>query len=124
MSKYVRTEDGKIFEIGKFTNQNGVEINITIENGDVSENFGGKFTQFHGLEKESDNLEKLFDEYVWDEAVVSFIDKNKFTYKHDDYIFDLNETIIKEGFYGAIWVKKKGLIYVAKLNEDEEWELI
>ena len=122
MAKYVRLKDGTICD-------DGDKYRIDEEGNYCEiETFMGRSEEVimipkDNIVKESDNIEDLFDEYVWDEDIISFKDMDKFTFENDDYIFDLDETKIKEGIYGAIWTNK-GLIYVAKMNKDEKWELI
>lgn len=73
--------------------------------------------------KESNNLEDLFDEIVDYKE-----DRSRLYYTYDVKDFAimrrLNHNDKNATFYGAIWVKDKGLIFVAKLNEKGEWELI
>lgn len=121
-SKYIRLKDGTICD--------DIEKYLLDEEGNYCE-----FRTFMGIneeviiipkdniEKESDNLEDLCDEFIWDEQIICFSDKDKFHYENDDYIFDLDKEKIKEGIYAAVWTDK-GLIYVARMNKDGEWELI
>ena len=72
----------------------------------------------------SDNLAELCDEFVI--HVISEETEFEAHYEYDD--FDtFKGAKIKEGYkgshYGAIWTDK-GLIYVAKMNEDGELVLI
>lgn len=73
--------------------------------------------------KESDNLEDLCDEFV----VVSNTEPANYRRNWtllDKAKEDYNEiTCPKKELYGAIWTNT-GLAYVAKLNENEELELI
>ena len=65
--------------------------------------------------READDIEELFDEIVY----VPKADSHPcvtHSIKHPSYA-DYYEV------YGAIWTKR-GLIYVAKLNEKGEWELL
>lgn len=76
----------------------------------------------------SDNLMSLFDEFIWDKDIIRFIDPTHFSYVNDDFIFELDEQIIKEGIYGAVWFDNlKGapvLKGVAKMIKVEEFKLL
>ena len=73
---------------------------------------------------QSDNLAELCDEFVID--IVSIETKEKYHWIYDDYS-TFKGASIKEGYkgnkYGAIWTNK-GLIYIAKMNDKGELELI
>lgn len=64
--------------------------------------------------KQSDSIEELLDKFV-----ISSENGEKFIYDP----FDLDGWIIEGTLYGAIWTER-GLIYVAKLNDKGEWELL
>ena len=75
---------------------------------------------------QSENLEELCDQIVYN----GYLYQNKITCDGslvEDSFEELEEPItdemIKEGVYGAIWTNK-GLIYVAKINESGDLELI
>lgn len=75
---------------------------------------------------QSENLEELCDQIVYDYRLY----QNKITWDGrlvEDSFEELDEPItdemIKDGIYGAIWTSK-GLIYVAKMNEKGELELL
>ena len=56
--------------------------------------------------KSSEDLFDLVDEWFWHESFIFFhTDNIRFTYLHDDYIFILDDSILKDGVYGAIWTK-------------------
>ena len=108
-SMYIRTKDG-IYE--------------TRENGETYNGFGCKFNnetiKIHKKDilNQSENLEELCDEFVG-------IDKTcenghqllrAIPYKCANFW--------NGGVYGAIWVDGKGLIYVAKMNDKGDLELI
>lgn len=75
--------------------------------------------------KQADNLNELFDEFIHDNRIIRFESRSKkyFYYLGDDFDFDVDKKMIEEGIYGAIWTSK-GLIYVAKMNEKGELELL
>lgn len=69
--------------------------------------------------KQADTIEELCDEFV-------YIRPNGIYEWHNDFVgneYEIN--LIKDGYqiYGAIWTDK-GLIYVAKMNEKGELELL
>lgn len=110
--KYIRTKDGCItegnFEIGKTIATLYGDEQITKENT-------------------ADTIEELCDEFVIDNPLnwrpfpftTPDVDKVKLLLKnHPVSLIKYNIKI-----YGAIWTDK-GLIYVAKLNEKGEWELL
>lgn len=89
--------------------------------------------------KESDNLEDLFDEFIahWKKDDKEFgtngtywKDNNEkpryFQYNNLDVICSeisyFASSLDRLDIYGALWTDK-GLIYVAKMNKDGEWEL-
>lgn len=121
--KYIRTEYS-IFEIIKESNcYYGSQPRCWSVKG------------FHELFKEDD---KNFKEYRFSDSVKELCDVTVFVDKHGNHEIIYGspeqqrtriEEIIKMGvtegdaFYGAIWTYK-GLIYVAKLNEKGEFELL
>ena len=147
---YIRTKDDNIYDLGSkgvssweyidndtAINKYGVKgafytIYYFDENkGHYSEydNKGGRSCDFideKDILKQSENLEELCDEIVYDYRLY----QNKTTWDDrlvEDSFEELDEPItdemIKEGIYGAIWTSR-GLIYVAKMNENGELELI
>ena len=102
---YIRTKDG-IYEV----EQSQLEDNEEVVNCD--------YGQIHKLEilRKSQSIEELCDEFVvvnntcfnTPQLLGTEIDKDY--YKHEEV-------------YGAIWTSK-GLIYVAKMNDKGELELI
>jgi hypothetical protein len=127
MSKYVRLKDGTICD--------GTDNYKIDEEGNYCEIVSrwGKNEEVimipkDCVEKESDNIEDLFDVYV------TVFDTSKSYYKNifpRQYLFLQNaindlpkiDEIYNPQIYGAIWTDK-GLIYVARMNANEEWELI
>ena len=76
----------------------------------------------------SDNLMSLFDEFIWGKTIIRFIDPTHFSYVNDDFVFELNELVIKEGIYGAVWfdnLKEAPVLKgVAKMIKVEDFKLI
>ena len=103
--KYIRTEEGKIFV------------------ADIYEPIS--------TDKVADTIEELCDEFVFitDDEEINKRDnvklkKHIFLRGQRGLSFTLTEKDKKEnGYYGAIWTDK-GLIYVAKMNEKGEFELL
>lgn len=137
--KYIRTKKGKIYERDKVivVKENGVEIVLLSMSADFVERTRGKTWNYgtNVVVKESDNLEELFDEclYLPDSDiphVVSFgTDQEGKRYvihwsKQGGLVgVDLDRYKNLSAFRGAIYTDK-GLIYVAKLNEKGEFELL
>jgi hypothetical protein len=127
MPKYIRTEKG-IYEVVEDNNKEwGKQIvvkfpkNLNMKLADVKDQ----------IINSSDNLAELCDEFVFNSDVSNYvIDKN--------YVEHAKATILKiykensdidyvkamhPKFYGAIWTDK-GLIYVAKMNDEGKLVLI
>ena len=125
MPKYIRTEANEVLEV--IEEKDCVELGGSFYycKNNISNKIHSKFVLIHKdfVIKESDNLEDLFDEVVCFRedklhcCYSSNLEDFK-TMKKLDYVIEGSI------FYGAVWVKDKGLIFVAKLNENEEWELI
>ena len=122
--KYIRTENG-VYTIDR-EGENPV-IGVT-----PSDEFG-VWSHKSDIIAQADTIEELVEEYIidnWKEKgkpiycfragknELLYVDKNGYTYL---YIPDLLKCGVV--IYGAIWTDK-GLIYVAKMNEKGELELI
>lgn len=121
--KYIRTENGiykvtataetnKIYEYGNcyqiYDHNNCIRKDILIKD----------------IIKQADTIEELCDELVI--AYKDCYEKRTYLYSRTIQEFKENRTNYKSKFftyYGAIWTNK-GLIYVAKMNEKGELELI
>ena len=81
-------------------------------------------TTYEKIITESGKIEELCDEFVYYSPKIQ-IKKYKYEYYHNLSEKEHDLKWLKEGkfIYGAIWTSK-GLIYVAKMNEDGELELI
>lgn len=92
--KYIRTTKG-IWEIEKLTKKDYEWLQM-------------------GENKQADTIEELCDEFV----IVSILTEQNFITKYP-------KSYLHKGFniYGAIWTGK-GLIYVAKMNDKGELELL
>ena len=117
--KYVKTRDGKVF----------AKITWTI-NGEKIIGAIGMYDLYQecDIEKEADNIEELCDEFV-----VEYFNKELNWINHENFnnldtAKEMYEIVINNNrknpiIYGAIWTNK-GLIYVAKMNNKGELELI
>lgn len=123
MKKYIKTNDG-IYETAKHI------VFDTFPSYDQIKS-KRKLIFMNEVNEQADVIEDLCDEYVWDNCLIKFInkEKTKFLIKQANAEYE-EEYDIKEDFdedsspiYGAIWTDK-GLIYVAKMNEKGELELI
>jgi len=117
--KYIRTKDG-IFEV-YFVKDNGVNIGTKayFETKDKSF-FLHDFIPNEKIIKQADTIEELCDEFVW----VTPEGEHHIKPKTGDGLWYLC-CDYKKGhqIYGAIWTDK-GLIYVAKMNDKGELELL
>lgn len=115
--KYLRTKDGFFVYAGKMP--------ISLRNQAKGDYYRGVLDRkYHcygvgilkkeNIIKQSDDIEELIDKFV-----ICSENGDKFIYDP----FKLDGWIVEGTLYGAIWTDK-GLIYVAKLNEKGEWELL
>lgn len=99
--KYIRTKDGRVID------------NEIMCIGFAKDN----------ILKQADTIEELCDEFV----VVGIFDNQIgcccFTFSEAKELKDYAELPQEQIIYGAIWTEK-GLIYVAKMNDKGEWELL
>ncbi len=120
MKKYIRTDKG-VFEIVKEdeTEIYYFEKEEKVKNNDYYATFISKTKNL----LQSDNLAKLCDEFV----LKTTSKESGKSYYGLYYFTDIKHFQVKEGYkgtwYGAIWTDK-GLIYVAKMNEDGELVLL
>ena len=118
--KYIRTKDG-IIDLSKVTiGENGWK--------DIEEYIAFKQEEQKELIKQADTIEDLCDEFVLDHPLFannckclyhSFEKAKNGIKKRSGDAHDLYDFVI----YGAIWTDK-GLIYVVKMNNKEELELL
>ena len=107
--KYIRTKDGRILEINKMVNPCVYETKPNKQG--VYEEIGNGW-----VDKVADTIEELCDEFVivgtnW-QQIIDLEDAKYNCDKHDNL-----------KIYGAIWTNK-GLIYVAKMNDEGKLELL
>lgn len=138
--KYIRTKDGRIIDTSNFVVKREI-----YENGEL------KFYQFlttrfadrqvvelfaNEIIKQADTIEELCDEFVavnikYNSHHLTKIRREKYyepkipMYYAGEHTHDFVDDYIKNKglIYGAIWTDK-GLIYVAKMNEKGELELL
>jgi hypothetical protein len=131
---FVRTKDNRIIKI----DENGCikEFNLLGKKRLFAfrdKRWSYRFENGSDVIKASENLEELFDEYVWKWNKNEFPYSTSRQYVRYGGVGDLKRTIRCEtdyGYYlnqdyeiyGAIWTDK-GLLYVARLNDKGEWEL-
>lgn len=113
---YIRTKDG-VYENAHpyFTEDNKVYMRWDYPSNIEPEFLGDVIAQ-------SENLEELCDEFVIEyfaSEVLVQVRYAEFQWAEEEFESDRKETL-----YGAIRVAGKGLIYVAKLNDKGELELI
>ena len=122
--KYIRTKDGHILEVGKTTDYGFVvmpECNKAVH-------FVDSGNEFVDVVKQANTIEELSDEFVvWYEdyetpITIPLTEKAKFE-KMKEVILAGMKANINCWLKLAIWTDK-GLIYVAKLNDKGEWELL
>ena len=109
--RYIRTENGTIMSYDENTNKIDLPMILNYPNQILAQ---------------ADTIEELCDRYVG-------ISNNKqmiIKYEFDEYYDEYNDTYTKEELlamydviYGAIWTNK-GLIYIAKMNDKGELELL
>ena len=118
MAKYVRTKDGRIIERGIITLIGGNFIN----NRNKAE-----VIYYNNILKEADTIEELCDSYYIDDLCFEGFNFDGVFHEFDEFqtelILLLNEDKANVVGYGFIKTGK-GLIYVAKMNNDGILELI
>ena len=111
---YIRTKN-RIYQVESVLRDNGFVKGYNV--GEMA------FIRKDQVIKQSENLEELCDEFVlYDNQLKTYgvFEKKVITFK-----WIQNHSTIYKGMtiYGAIWTSK-GLIYVAKMNDDGKLELI
>lgn len=108
--KYIRTKDG-IFDIDNYLIENATKKCF---HGIIV----GSYEDFEDIEiiKQADTIEELCDEFVCQRMIFRKLEDV------ETHLRSANEWC-NFNIYGAIWTDK-GLIYVAKLNDKGEMELL
>ena len=120
MSKYIRTKN-RIYQVESILRDNGFVKGYNV--GEMA------FIRKDQVIDQAETINALCDEFVWDKLIIEFRDKTHFHYENDDFIFELNESILKEGIYGAIWVTDDNGAPILKsvskmINMEGELELL
>ena len=114
--KYIRTFDGKIFDTSKET----IIFDTLYPKGE--ELLSNTINIKEDVLKQADTIEELCDEFV-----VSYEDGARIVYQDLEWAKVKAKASLEVGhksiIYGAIWTDK-GLIYVAKMNDKGELELL
>ena len=121
--KYIRTKDGHLLKEHSRQKRLNGEYDTWYKGNGASLLYNH---DHNAIEKEADTIEELCDEFVKHclphsfylvitktSYIMSLIKQKKFATEYE----------IKNGVYGAIWTDK-GLIYVAKMNDKGELELL
>ena len=116
--KYIRTKDNKIIDLSQFKNLPCL-VNEYLDFTIYDFNRYGRFEAI----SQADTIEELCDEFIIQVNVHNIV-------LHDlisalNYVKDYkNHELTKDYIiYGAIWTSK-GLIYIAKMNENGELKLL
>lgn len=74
---------------------------------------------------QADTIKELLSRFVLKGTDIILLNKEHTQYRFEgsNEWFDITDTELRMGIYGAIWTDK-GLIYVAKLNDKKEFELL
>ena len=104
--KYIRTKDGRISYLSSEPNEEITDYEIITSKGTLT------YRREDEVIKVADTIEELCDEFV-------MISGGK--HKLDSGCHSYSDTSIQ--IYGAVWTDK-GLIYVAKMNNKGELELL
>ena len=103
---YIRTKDG----IYKVSHLNAYATHKR-KGETLLEGYKTAYIKNENIIAQSENLEELCDEFVYNNQILSEDDRYNEEYLSQLYCFN--------NIYGAIWTSK-GLIYVAKMNEKGE----
>ena len=113
--KYIRTKDGRIVACGTEEDSGYSKGYIRIQNKPKISATNEPIE----ILKESDTIEELCDEVVYVREGYDNTSENIHLFKKRNRSLFHKELAV----YGAIWTDK-GLLYVAKLNEEGEFELL
>ena len=115
--KYIRTKDGRLLKVRLEYHELPLAENTIVYWTEIGEPFINKQNNF----KLSNTIEELCDEFV----IKAYCSNEPFLFMKEqmgikDFIKKCDKDTI---IYGAIWTDK-GLIYVAKMNNKGELELL
>ena len=115
--KYIRTKDGRILDLNRiklyaesYSFNDESETHLSVEWDIIREEID--------IIAKADTIEELCDEFVYETNENNHYIKDK--HNAIQLFFDNEKPV---AYYGAIWTDK-GLIYVAKMNDKGELELI
>lgn len=132
--KYIRTKDGRIWESCNLTENSkdlwegffvkGNYIYEKIRHWEYGEKYKIEYRKINAIIKQADTIEELCDLYViWlKNRELPLIERTQKGRRLYPSYFEVGECSFDKG-YGAIWTDK-GLIYVAKMNEKGDLELL
>ena len=111
--KYIRTKDGRIIEIPNKHKEIVYDGNVVISLEKIINGVKGEAIVCGIVDKKANTIEKLCDEFVRvREDIRDFLVSDDIPTAREDW-----------DIYGAIRTDK-GLIYVAKMNDNGEFELL
>ena len=122
--KYIRTKDGRIYELQE--TEDGEKY--LIRTGELIPMWN---TEAYEILAQADTIDELCDRFVlidrneYESPIDEELIGKRYEAMFDEFKFRLSEgsLIKKMSFYGAIWTDK-GLIYVAKMNGEGKFELL
>lgn len=114
--RYIRTKDGKIIDLVAYKENGVINNGIKFVNKINGSYF---FVQQDNILKQADTIEELCDEFV-----ATLKNTKPYIFKDGEYKeLEKKPSEWLGTLYGAIWTDK-GLIYIAKMNDKGELELI
>lgn len=114
--KYIRTKNGELhFNLGETQNGIIVEYNYLGDGLDLAVNY-------EAIKKQADTIEELCDEIVIERKEKPYHSNSPIGKSKSWKAYQPLVKVVK-GIYGAIWTKK-GLIYVARMNDKGELKLL
>lgn len=125
--RYIRTKNG-VYELRgdyRLVNENGTLLLVWVNEKVLEKTRGKSWNNGHNVViAQADTIEELCDEFVKKSKEIGNnyveIGKNAFEILDKKYH---KENLEHYNYYGAIWTDK-GLIYVAKMNDKGELELL
>lgn len=116
-ARYIRTKDG-VYEVSHFN----AYATHKRKGETLLEGYKTSYIKNENIINQSENLAELCDEYVYVRNKPS-LEKPLTSLIRDISIIDKVRKKSNTTVYGCIWTSK-GLIYVAKMNEKGEFELL
>ena len=118
---YIRTKDG----VYEYKQERIVVDNNKVKYQSVCVDGMHTWLKLEEVISQSENLEELCDNIVYNGYLYQnkIINNELVEDSFEELTLPIDEDMIKQGIYGSIWTDK-GLIYVAKMNDKGELELI